>query len=274
MLFVLLLSSCQSNQKSKQSQELSSEEREWMIDFFNDIMFFQNSIYTLWGAHKAITEIPISNYSEEEMKAIYESHGKKDKIKAGFSLDVRKGYVLSEAWKKWEEICHRFPMKRFIFFKIESEDPHIFFVYFVDKVKTAALVQENYEAFQKVMGYDFHPMELILEMDKKDFWDKLNSYHYGLLFGFGKTNSQMFHWKYFDHPKSCDEFCKDIKFSFSNEQLKGSIKFSIDYFLIPAFASFNNLDPVIDSYKNEREKIKEVYKGKDFLDITLQKLTE
>ena len=147
---------------------------------------------------------------------------------------------------------------------------------FVDIIKTAAVIQDNYEAFQKAMGFDFHPLELTLQMDQKDsvFWKNLNSHLYGLLFGFGKTNSQLFHWKYFDHPKSCDELCKNIEPSFSNEPLRGHIKFTIDNFQIPAFMSFNEIDPIVNIYKEERGMIKEIYKDKEFLDLTLQKLTD
>lgn len=277
MIFILLfLSSCQPTQNSKISDEISPQEREWLTQFFSDIMLFQQGIYTLWGTHKPITLFPVGNHSEEEMKAIFNSLTEEEKTKEGFRVDVIEGYKLSVAWEKWEQINHRFPMKRFMLFKQEDQDPHVFFVVFVDIVKTAAVIQDNYEAFQKAMGFDFHPMELVLQINQKDsiFWKNLDSYLYGLLFGFGKTNSQLFHWKYFDHPESCDELCKNIKTSFSNEQLKGQVKFTIDNFQIPSFISFNEIDPIINVYKEERMIIKEIYKDKDFLDLTLQKLTE
>lgn len=262
--------------QSKFSDKISPNEREWLTQFFNDIMLFNHGIYTLWGAHKPIVLIPVVDSSEEEMQAIYESLSEEEKKKEGLSVIVIEGYRLSEAWKNWEQVSYRFPMKRFMLFKREDQDSHVFFIVFVDIVKTAAVIQDNYEVFQKAMGFDFHPMELILQMNQKDsaFWRNLNSYLYGLLFGYGKTNSQLFHWKYFDHPKSCDELCKKIKTTFSNEQLKGKIKFTIDNFQIPSFASFNEIDPIVNIYKEERRNIREIYKDKDFLDLTLQKLTE
>ena len=93
---------------------------------------------------------------------------------------------------------------------------------------------------------------------------KDNSHLWGLLFGFGKTNSYLFHWKYFDHPKSCEEFCNDIPSLTSNPQLKGRIKFTINNFELPSFVSFNEIDDVVDHYKEERIKIKNIYKNKDF----------
>lgn len=275
-IILLIFSSCQPTQESKSSDKISLHDREWLTQFFSDIMLSQQGIYTLWGAHKPITLIPVGNYSEEEIKAKYETLTEEEKKEKGFRVDVLEGYTLSESWKKWEQISHRFPMKRFMLFKQEETDTQTFFVVFVDILKTAAVIQENYEAFHKVMGFDFHPLELTLQMNQKNsvFWQNLNSYLYGLLFGFGKTNSLLFHWKHFDHPKSCDEFCKNIKPSFSNEQLRGCIKFTINNFQIPSFMSFNELDPIVNLYKEERVMIQEIYKDKDFLNLTLQKLTE
>lgn len=275
-LILFIFSSCQSIQESKPYDKISPHEREWLTQFLSDIMLFQHGIYTLWGAHKPITFIQVANYSEDEIKALYDAMTEDEKNEKGFKVDVSEGYTLSEAWKKWEQISHRFPMKRFLLFKQEGQDPHVFFIVLVDILKTAAVIQENYEIFHQAMGFDFHPLELTLQMNQKDsiFWKNLNSHLYGLLFGFGKTNSQLFHWKHFDHPESCDEFCQNIKPSFSNEQLKGHIKFTIDNFQIPSFMSFNKIDPIIDIYKEERALIKKIYKDKDFLDLSMQKLTE
>ena len=64
MIFIILFfSSCQPTQESKPSDKILSHEREWLTQFFSDIMLFQHGIYTLWGAHKPITLIPVGNYS-------------------------------------------------------------------------------------------------------------------------------------------------------------------------------------------------------------------
>ena len=85
LLLVLFLSSCQQSPESMLSQELSSEEREWLTLFFNDIMLFESGIYTLWGAQKPVTTIPVANYSEKDMKARYEALSEAEKNKASFS---------------------------------------------------------------------------------------------------------------------------------------------------------------------------------------------
>lgn len=157
VFIVLFFSSCQPAQESRPADKIFPHEREWLTQFFSDIMLFQHGIYTLWGAHKPITLIPVGNFSEEEIKAIYDSRCEEEKKEEGFSVDVIEGYNLSEAWEKWEQISHRFLMKRFMLFKQEEQDPRVFFVVLVDIIKTAAVIQDNYEAFQKAWDLIFIP---------------------------------------------------------------------------------------------------------------------
>jgi hypothetical protein len=273
---LLLFSSCQTSQESTKNDAISSAEREWMTQFFRDIMLFNHGIYTLWGTHKPLIMIPVRKYSEEEMKSIEAFYNPEEKKEEGLWVELVEGYTLADAWDKWESIRHRYPMKKFMLFKLEDEDPHVFFIVFLDIIKTSVVIQENYEAFQKVLGVDFNPLELTLQMNQKDsiFWKNLNSYLHGLLFGFGKVNSQLFHWKHFDHPQTCDNFLDNMGAFASNSQLKGEIKYTIDDFQLPSFMVFNDIEPMVKIYTKERKTINNIYKNKDFLDLTLQKLSE
>ena len=188
------------------------------------------------------------------------------------------GYSLDKTWFQWEKIQHRFPMNRYMFFKVDQlQENHVTFVLFVDVLKTAAIIQDNYDAFRKAIGEDFHPLELTLKIRDKDsiLLRKISEYAHlwGILFGYGKMNSYLFQWQHLDHPESCNEFCKNIE-SFLGEEdpIKG--QYSIKEFSIPAFKSFNEIDPVVSNYREERNRIKEIYKGNDFLELTIKKLTE
>jgi hypothetical protein len=187
------------------------------------------------------------------------------------------GYSLDKTWFQWEKIQHRFPMKRYMLFKMDQfQSDHVFFVLFVDILKTAATIQDNYDVFRKAIGTDFHPLEITLNMKEKDsiLFQKMNAYLWGILFGFGKMNSCLFQWQHFDHPEACNEFCKNIV-SFNNDDFsQGEFKYTIDQFSIPDFKSFNEIDPVVDHFREERKRIKEIYEGKDFLELTLKKLME
>lgn len=253
------------------SYEISDEERVWLTQFFTDIMLTEHGIYTLCGSSKPITLIVVDTYSEKEIKAFFNALTEEEK-KEYFEIE---GYSLPETWQKWEEISRRFSMPRFRLFKTDLfQSPDAFFVLFVDILKTALIIQENYGLFQKAVKFDFHPLEVALEIDKSDskFWKNIEGHSnlFGLLFGYGKTNSTIFHWK---HPKACEEFCQKIPSSSSREQIKGKVKFSIDHFDIPSFISFGEYDEVVEKYKEERSRIKQMYQGHDFLDLTLKKLT-
>jgi hypothetical protein len=278
---ILLVCSCQSNKKEASNFNLSSEERVWLTQFFEDVMLYEKGIYTLWGS-KPLTRIAVEHYSDAEKQAFYNSLTEDEK--KDFQ-PYAGGYNLDKTWFQWEKIQHHFPMNRYIFLKMDQfQEDHVFFVLFVDVIKTAAIIQDNYDAFRKVIGADFHPLELTLSLKEKNavFWKKIegNSHLWGILFGFGKINSHLFQWQHFDHPESCNDFCKNIGSSLSNDfiisedSVKEPIKYTINEFPIPAFKSFNVIDPVVDNFRDERDRIKEIYKDKDFLDLTLKKLTE
>ena len=68
---------------------------------------------------------------------------------------ISEQYDLPKNWEKWEKISSRFPMKRYLLFKSHtSEDENVSFVYFVDVLKTAALMQDHYDLFRKAVGFD------------------------------------------------------------------------------------------------------------------------
>ena len=121
------------------------------------------------------------------------------------------------------------------------------------------------------------------------FWDKIigeegwkYSYIWGLLYGFGKKNSLSHFWKN-RHFRVTD--CSDKEKFFSAEIKKWSScknrpfftdknAFTISNFTIPIFNSFTKDDPIVTKYEAEREKIKQLYKGKDFVTYTLELLTD
>jgi DNA-directed RNA polymerase subunit H (RpoH/RPB5) len=63
--------------------------------------------------------------------------------------------------------------------------------------------------------------------------------------------------------------------SIFSSDFRNFIKTSTQHFSVPFFASFSpeGEDEVIHKYEIERERIKKIYKDKDFLDLTIQKLT-
>lgn len=211
-------------------------------------------------------------------------------------------YHTEDLWDKWEQIQSRFPIrKRFLLVKKEwsndswkeifPECKAVYDVFLVDILKTALIIQENYGLFRQTVGYDFDPLEVVFELENKNsrFWDKLRGEEgwryatlWGLLYGFGRENSFSYTWKgsYAKEPSRPEK----EKLWAASLQPQSSCKhrpsrtdkgaFTISNFTIPIFKSFSENDPIIAKYDSEREKIKQLYKGKDFVSFTLELLTE
>ena len=276
LAIVFLFFSCSSPRKQNSQLELNFEERQWMEKFFNDLLFVEGAAYTLWGS-KPITEIVLYHYTDDEMNAMLLDLSKKE-IENCYVSD---NYDLPSNWEKWEKIQSRFPIKKYLIFRSHfDEDGKASFVYFVDILKTATLIQSNYELFRRAVDFDFHPFEVVLDIRNREskFWKKVRDSKespllWGLLFGYGKMNSLAFYWKHFDCPQSCKEFIGSYPFQFSNPSPRGQVRISASNFAIPHFVSFSDDDEVVGHYLEERERIKKTYQSNDQLQIILQKLT-
>jgi hypothetical protein len=223
---------------------------------------------------KPITLIILNLDTEEETQIYLKSLSEKE-IK---NCRIVENYDLPENWEKWERISARFPIKRYLLFKSDREKvPDASFVYFVDILKTATTIQNNYALFRDAVGFDFNPLQAVLEMPNKEskFWENIQGKTalWGLLFGYGRTNSFAFEWKYFSNLEVCQNFFKSLPCHFSKEPMHGKVEISLKNFKIPSFISFETNDETIEQYKEEREKIRKTYEGKNLLEFTLKKLT-
>lgn len=135
------------------------------------------------------------------------------------------------------------------------------------------------------------PLEVVLELENKssNFWDKIRekeawrySYLWGLLYGFGKENAFSHFWRSRHlRATNCNEKEKFLaasikKWSSCKNRTAVTDKnaFTLSNFTIPLFNSFAENDPVVAKYETEREDIKQLYKGKDFVTCTLELLAE
>ncbi len=325
MIFLMLFTACSSpySEPSKKF-ELTDEEHLWLEKFFRYFMLHETAIYTLAGS-KPLTEmilcyqdIPeeqlreekredylyfLLNRSNEKDVKFYKKLSPLEKEEKALLINDKDFiYNIEELWEKWEKIQHRFSIKkRFLLLKQERprEDwkeifPNytaIYDILFVDVLKTALVIQENYELFRKAVGYDFDPFEVVFELENKhsNFWGKLEGKEgwryatlWGLLYGFGKENAFSYTWK----GRSTKEPHRTEKEKLwaANLQSQSSCKnrpsgseegaFTISNFTTPIFKSFIENDPVVAKYEAERESIRQLYKGKDFVSCTLELLTE
>jgi hypothetical protein len=271
-LFVVILISfaaCDRVKKQTALPNLTHDENVCLEKFFKYVMLDEGAVYTLWG-YKPMTVIPVSYYSDEEMRIAYEQMTEKEKK----SVTILEGYDLPENWENWQSISSRFAIKRYLFFKkIDPEDAKCCLIYFVDIAQVVAVLQKNYEFFKRETGLDFNPLEEIHKIEAgSEFWQKAlnHSALVGLLYGFGFENSVLFNCKYGKHPEFSNEFRQSLSPHFSDHSSYG--KATLLTFSLPIFASFFDKDPTIEKYQQDREQIKRNYVGKNFLNLTLQKL--
>lgn len=209
-------------------------------------------------------------------------------------------YNFEELWDRWEQIQSRFRLKnKFLLIKRKRSENSlnrwkvqspeciaIYDVLFINVPKAALVIQENYDLFKQVVGIDFDPLRLVFDLknDDSEFWNKIASptysYLWGLLFGFGKENAFCHYWKwrhlggeaYADEKSFGDAMIHQPFVSTILPEERNA--YTISKFPLPAFASFSEEDPVISAYEAERERIKRLYKGKDFVLYTLELLTQ
>lgn len=325
MIFAMLFTSYSLPyfQKSKKF-DLTTEEHLDLEKFFRYFMLHETAIYTLAGS-KPLTVMPLfyedmpeDQLREEERKKhtyfLLNRNNKKDMEfyeKLSSLEKEEKAYLIAEKdfiyhiedlWDKWEKLQDRFSIKK-KFLLVKKEWPMdswknlfprckaIYDVFFVDVFKTALVIQENYELFRHVVGYDFDPLEVVFELENNHskFWDKLRGEEgwryatlWGLLYGFGRENAFFYTWKG-RHAKEPNRIEQE-KLWAASLQSKSSCKkrpvrteknaFTISNFTIPIFKSFMENDPVVAKYEAERKNIRQLYKGKDFVACTLELLTE
>lgn len=252
------------------SYDLSSDERDWLEQFFTGLMLQNRGIYTLYGS-KPMTSFVLDYHTDEEIQAYYDQMTEEEKKTAIYVED----YQLTKNWEKWEQVRSRFPMTKFLLFKRnDAYDDKSAFVYFVDPLKVARTMSENYSIFREQAGFDFDPLKEAYNIEKgSHFWSEIrkNPVISGLLYGFGAKNSLVFYWKNWGVSEQCLEFPNCTEAHPSDRLVDG--KSTIDNLTLPAFMSFFQEDEIIDLYKKERKTIQTDYKGKDFLTHTLQKLT-
>jgi hypothetical protein len=323
-IFLMLFSAC-SSPYSEQSKkfELTDDEHVWLEKFFRYFMLYETAIYTLAGS-KPLTEFSLIyedppeeqrreekrkdylyfllNRSNEKDMKFYEKLSPLEKEEKAFLINDKDFiYNIEELWEKWEKIQHRFSIKkRFLLLKRECPRevwkeifPNctaIYDILFVDVLGTALVIQENYELFRNAVGYDFDPLEVVLELENmhSKFWGKLEGKEgwryatlWGLLYGFGRENAFSYTWKGRNIKENRTEkeklwaatlpsqrSCNDSP----SRSEKGA--FTISNFTIPIFKSFVENDPVAAKYEAEKKNIRQLYKGKDFVTCTLDLLTE
>ena len=268
LFFFLLFFVSGCNIKKPNPYKLSQEDYQALKDFFEGFLFREGGVYTLFG-EKPITFDILSDFST------LEEEGSLPKIK--------------NSWLNgWKKVSHR--LKTPLFLLTERSSPFSKenrAVFLVNIEATASMLKTRYSEFRNFIGYDFDPLSIVFDIEDSEsiFWDKIltDDYFLGLVLGYGDINAWL--------HKCCFEDYKNGKFGGKNQdKIKAFLSKILNrtptshnfanckediLFALPTFGCFNSRQSLffIKKYKKDRERIRKIYKGKDLITVTLDRLT-
>lgn len=213
---------------------------------FQNLMFDKYFAYTLFGTK------PITFYDKFHEPSL------------NSFIKPRFDDLFFQYWKIWKKYSIKTPNYAFI----EFDDGHYFYLIFVNKNSVLKIIEKHITVFtdhyqKKMSAKDI--LENILTT--KDYFVEFgnNEIIYGLLFGFGYTNSLAYFLKYEK------EYFYLEGVSFHDEP-----QYSLYRIPLPFFLVFKSNDEVLElrkTYQRERKEIIDHYSKGDFLKTTLEKLT-
>lgn len=279
LFFLIFLTTCTEPNHSVRSMQFSidAEEKEWLREFFRDLLFNFPGAYTLYGT-KPISLSLIYHLTEQdqvEMNQYMNSLPDEDKATLR-----KKRYDYDANYAKWEKIQQRFAIRQYLFGKFPvPNDEKVELVIFLNIETTLRTLLQYYEDFKKILKHDFDPIQVVFEVQNKnsEFWHTVLNHGalQGILFGFGQDNSWFFQWQT-EHENENNQmgaFLKSLPSKF--DENKHFENYDAQNFQLPIFKVFglHADDHLIEQYKKEREQIKALYKGRDEVDVALEWLT-
>lgn len=282
--FVLVF--CGACQKTEYFPGLSKQEKEDLHYFLRQIMDHESGAYVLFGSKPLCT-----GFLKANPKQVLN--------------DETSWHSPENGWEVWQKIKNSIPEKRYILIAKPltihipqtEENFELFFVVFANVQRTASVLSENYGFFKEFIGEDFTPLQLAEELEDPDsvFWNWIFGFDHskpgtylqsrtvyfrnracGLLFGFGELNSTQFAYEaeIGENPNTSPRKGSLDDFGENNILWADFLyEHGVDKFLVPGFTVFEG-DRMVERYKQERKKIRSLYKGHNFLEVTLRKLFE
>lgn len=248
-------------QNKNQKWQLSSDEYRALQRVFQYVMLEEGGIYTLCG-DKPITCFTIG----ENPKA----------------NGIPMSHLSLKDWNTYEQVGKRYNSNRFLFVKI----PHPVPVpgvgpfedgYFVNIPETATVLQEHYSLFRERVGFDFDPMVQVYDIQNPSsvFWNKTlkNKFLLGILLGFGKKNAYLFE-EWAKATKQQGDLAGKISALSTGFSDTLSTNRTIRELSLPIFRTFptEENEQFLEKYRKQKQKIEEIYRGHDFVEMTLENL--
>ncbi len=287
---IVVFGSCSTINNKKTSCQLSKEEKADLDYLLRFLLFESYGSFVLFGSKPLCemefvdTEVTQAERQKRlqamsiEERAQYEAEAEKLKAE-GLLVQMNFERNLFDGWKVIEKI--RPDIKKYLIIAHPLEYPGVYSLFLVDILKTAFVLEENYEVFKKAVEMDFDPLKIVFEIENSDsvFWKRVfdlgNHEAKGLLFGFGKKNALFYEWEaaYENTQGHLAEFVKSVSFKPTAERTLPLGKDGPDNFTIPIFGTLDDQE-IVEKYEKEKKDIEKIYRGKDLVEVTLQKLLQ
>ena len=299
-LFLVIIFSaggCNSKKQPVLSSCLTAEEK-MDLEYFLRFLIFENyGAFVLFGS-KPLCEMYVSDCDPEVIEATRQkrlaSMSDDERIQWECELAKRKasGSLIEveftrnpyDGWLALEKTIKTFRIKQYIIGVDDQSERGDRRIVLANIQKTALILAENYLIFKDAAGMDFHPLQVVFELQNPNskFWKNIfetkNHVAKGLLFGFGLKNSLFGDWRFKQFHKNLSteldkevaEYLKNASFNVSTETVEFG-KGSPSNFTIPLFGIIEG-DDAVERYKKEKREIEKVYLGQDLVEVTLHRL--
>jgi hypothetical protein len=288
---------CHNKKQPALSSCLTAEEK-MDLEYFLRFLIFENyGAFVLFGSKP----LCVMNVSDTDPVVIQATRQKRlasmsddertqwecrlEKCKANGSLIdvdfIRNPY---DGWRALEKVRKTFRMKQYIIGVDDESERGDRRLVLANIQKTALVLAENYTIFKEAAGMDFHPLQVVFELQNpnSEFWKRIfrikNHVAKGLLCGFGLKNSLFGDWRFkqfhvnvsTELEKEVAQYLKSVALHVSTKPVEFG-KGSPSNFTIPLFGTVEG-DDVVEKYKKEKREIEKTYLGQDLVEVTLQRL--
>lgn len=261
---------------------LTQDERADLDYFFRELIFENYGAFVLFGSkplcEMSLIDVPVLESFQQRYLATISDDEKsrwdaeKKQLKAqGLYFEHEHERNPFRGFQVWKTIHDKIGTKRYIV-AVHPVGEGLYSLVLADVVKVALVLAENYDIFKKITGEDFHPFEMVYELNNSNspFWNKIlseggNFVGKGLLYGYGKKNSLVFGWE--------KEDFFEMK-TFLRPSTAQSIPYGCanpDNFAIPFFQTIEE-DNIAAKYEKEKVYIQKKYRNKNLVEVTLQRV--
>ncbi len=251
IVFLTLCLGLHAESVEEKLKNLTLKERSYLKFFFNDLIYYDSFGHVLFYQNKPVCLIGL--------------------IKKGYGSFREK--LPYKGWEVWKNVEYLFPHPNFIFCEevINLNSSIVSVISIVNKKTTLNVVKKHENLFKEVLGQDFSPSNFIAQIEnKKQLRALINDDEalLGILLGFGEESAKAFKEKEINGSRSShssDYQCIEIK---GPEKCR---IYPIGFLGNPTSEEVKQLK---DIYSYELKNLWALYRGKNSLKITLEKLCQ